>query len=270
VARHARKPTPQPKERPFFAFGNVVNATIAIGNVANGTIAIGFSLSVGVVSIGMNAVGSFAAIGLNAVGPISVAAINGVGVITIAGVNGFGSVGFAAVNNGMHPLVGIVVAVGAFIASLVHYNKNKGDAEPVDKSPGRATVPIAVARESGGWVRATIRAAARAEWALLRDASGSIDAQITPGLEATIDALSSDDALVELRIATMPASDEGGYRDAGSERVAVIVNAMKAPARRTIARAARTWLARPPSRHLASSVVGLVLAAALAIAAAVH
>lgn len=263
-------PARRPKPRPFFAFGNAVDATIAIGNVAHGTLAIGLSLSVGVVSIGINAVGSFAAFGVNAAAPIAVAAVNAVGVFAIAGVNGFGSIGFAGVNNATHPLVGLVVSGVLFAVAFVHSRGNSGEIEDEERKPAIPdTAPFADARENGGWVRAD-RVDARGDRAAIFGRGGPpIEAQIAPGLEASVRALERDAAFVRLRVDTQPVADEGGYREASFERVAVVVDAFAVPRGTPPLRALGRWLARSKRVHVVFAGAGLAAAIAATIAASI-
>jgi hypothetical protein len=253
-----KKPAPPKKPRPFFAVGNAVDATIAIGNVAHGTLAIGFSLSVGVVSIGINAVGSFAAFGVNAAAPIAVAAVNAVGVFAIAGVNGFASVGTAWVNRASHPLIGLVVSTIFFIVALSHYNATKERAEPrpILADP----LPFDVACERGGWVRAE-HVELHGDRATLRAGrEAAIEAQIGPGLEERLRALAQGAAYIELQIETRPVADEGGYREASFERVAVVVDAVAAPQSKPLLIAFGEWLARSKSTHVVFAGIGVVAA----------
>lgn len=102
---------------PLFAVGNVAVGVIAIGNVAVGIVAIGLSASCGVVAIGVNSIGALA-LGVNALGPFAGALVNVIGVIGFALVNAIGGVGSCLVNEGLHPILGIVLAVGFLVVGL--------------------------------------------------------------------------------------------------------------------------------------------------------
>lgn len=127
----------KPHERvPFLAVGNVAVGVIAIGNVAFGVVAIGMSLSCGVIAIGMNSVGAIA-LGLNAAGPFAGGLINALGVVAFALVNALGGLGACLVNEGVHPIVGIVLAVGFLVLGTLMAHR-------VQPAPPRAegTVPL--------------------------------------------------------------------------------------------------------------------------------
>lgn len=253
--------------RPFFAFGNAVDATIAIGNVAHGTIAIGLSLSVGVVSIGVNAVGSFAAFGVNAAAPIAVAAVNGVGVFVLAGVNGVGALGAAGVNGAVEPVAGVVIAALLFVIAYAHSSVAVRNAAPEPLEHYPRTVPLSIAREQGGWTRADRLEVNGDRATIVCGRAERCEALIRPGRETVLEALHGREALLELRVDTRPVADGGGYRDASVERVFILAEAIAAPKKRS---ALGDFLARSKRVHVAFAGIGLAGAIVAAIVHAVR
>lgn len=150
--------TKRPNERiPFLAIGNAAVGVIAIGNVAFGVVAIGLSLSCGVIAIGMNSVGVLA-LGLNAAGPFAGALINALGVVVYALVNAVGGLGACLVNEGVHPTIGVVLAMGFLVLGTLMARRPTTEPELDKHLVALADLPQ---REAGTYiVRATVEKAA--------------------------------------------------------------------------------------------------------------